>query len=218
MILYFFLATQALPKSVAYYFEHLCMLFGFEGELDTILFFASGCRSHCGGGSLTSSAMGIKVNLSWCPDYCASRGLYGFKPAPTSLITEAENPGLEESTAIFDWENKSSQNEVYLLFFTPCAPKVSNSYFKRLDGLVTSFLWSTSPLRIGLKVLQEPWGQGGLALLDWYKYYLAGQMVFARRWLLEDNSDSVTVLEAAVLGSYESLRLAVFQENQSVLQ
>lgn len=111
MILYFFLATQALPKSVAYYFEHLCMLFGFEGELDTILFFASGCRSHCGGGSLTSSAMGIKVNLSWCPDYCASRGLYGFKPAPTSLITEAENPGLEESTAIFDWENKSSQVE-----------------------------------------------------------------------------------------------------------
>lgn len=62
---------------------------------------------------------------------------------------------------------------------------------------------------IGLKVLKEPWGQGGLALSDWQEYYLGSQMVFAHRWLISDDRDSATVLEAAHLGSYESLRLAI---------
>lgn len=58
-------------------------------------------------------------------------------------------------------------------------------------------------------MLQEPWGRGGLALPDWKKYYLAGQLVFVHKWLTSDDGDSATVVEAAHLGSYETLRLAI---------
>lgn len=54
-------------------------------------------------------------------------------------------------------------------------------------------------------------------MLDWHKYYLSGQMVFARRWLLTDDGDAATVLEAAHLGSYESLCLALFRGPKSDL-
>lgn len=60
-------------------------------------------------------------------------------------------------------------------------------------------------------------GSGGLALPDWQKYYLAGQMVFARRWLTADSGDSATVVEAAHLGSYESLKLALYRGPKSCL-
>lgn len=48
-------------------------------------------------------------------------------------------------------------------------------------------------------------GQGGLALPNLYKYFLVGQMVFTRPWLLRDEGDAATVLEAAIFGSYEGL-------------
>lgn len=60
-------------------------------------------------------------------------------------------------------------------------------------------------------------GWGGLVLPDWKKYYLAGQMVFACRWLQPDDGDSATVLEEAHLGSYESLRLALYRGTKSNL-
>lgn len=66
---------------------------------------------------------------------------------------------------------------------------VPKSYFKKIDSLVTSFLWAPKLPRIGIKVLQEPGDQGALALLEWHKYYMAGQMVFARRWLLVDDGE-----------------------------
>lgn len=84
-----------------------------------------------------------------------------------------------------------------------------------LNGIIGSFKWFPQSPRISIATLQEPWGPGGLALPDWKNYYLARQMVFARRWLTEDNGDSV--LEAALLGSYESLRLALYRGPKSSL-
>lgn len=94
---------------------------------------------------------------------------------------------------------------------------VPKSYFKKIDSIISSFLWAPKPPRIGLKTLQEPSDQGGLALPDWQKYYLAGKMVFARRWLVAEDGDVATVLEAAQLGSYESLRFALFRGTRSDL-
>lgn len=43
-------------------------------------------------------------------------------------------------------------------------PKLdTKSYFKKLDSIIGQFLWSPMAARIGLKVLQVPWGQGCLA-------------------------------------------------------
>lgn len=78
---------------------------------------------------------------------------------------------------------------------------VPKSFFHKLNSIFGSFLWLPQSPRIGIKVLQEPWGQGGLALPDWQKYYLTGQMV----------------LDAAQLGSYESLRLALYRGPKSSL-
>lgn len=94
---------------------------------------------------------------------------------------------------------------------------IPRAYFRKLNSIIGSFLWFPQSPRIGIKVLQEPWGQGGLALPDWQKYHLAGQMVFARRRLLADEGDSATVLKAVQLGSYESLRLALYRGPKSNL-
>lgn len=88
---------------------------------------------------------------------------------------------------------------------------------KKNDSIITSFLWATKPPRLGITVLKEPGDQGGLALPDCQKYYLAGQMVYARRWLMADDGDTATELEGAQLGSYESLRLALFRGIKSDL-
>lgn len=79
------------------------------------------------------------------------------------------------------------------------------------------FIWAPKSPRIGLKVLQEPGDQGSLALPDWQKYYTAGQMVFAHRWLIAEDGDAATVLEAAHLGSHDSLQFALFRGLRSDL-
>lgn len=103
---------------------------------------------------------------------------------------------------------------VILYFLRHATVWVPKSYFKKIDGIVSSFLWGPRPPRIEIKALQEPGDGGGLALPDWQKYYLAGQIVFAHRWLLADDGDSATVLDAAHLGSYISLRLALYGGNK----
>lgn len=94
---------------------------------------------------------------------------------------------------------------------------ILKSFFKSLNSIIGSFLWSPQSPRISIKILQEPWGQGGLALPDWQKYYLAGQMVFVRRWLTADDGDSATVVEAAHLGLYKSLKMALYRGPKSCL-
>lgn len=54
-----------------------------------------------------------------------------------------------------------------ILYFLRNAPIwIPKSFFKKLDGITSSFVWSPKPPRIGLKVLQKSWGQGGLAELE----------------------------------------------------
>lgn len=69
-----------------------------------------------------------------------------------------------------------------LYFLRPEPVWVPKSFFKQLAGITSSFLWAPKPPCIGLKVLQEPWGQGGLALPDRREYSLACQLLFAHRW------------------------------------
>lgn len=92
---------------------------------------------------------------------------------------------------------------------------IPRSFFKALDNIISSFIWSPQVPRISIRILQEPWGQGGLALPDWHKYYVAGQMVVAR--LMADDGDSATVLETAHLGSFESLKFALYRGPKSCL-
>lgn len=85
---------------------------------------------------------------------------------------------------------------------------VPKSYFRKLDGLICLFLWFHLPPHIGLKVLQEPWEQGGLA-----------QILSCRPngvWLLGDDGGSATVLKAAILGLNNSLRLALYRGRKCV--
>lgn len=103
-----------------------------------------------------------------------------------------------------NWD-KSTILPLYFLCNSPVW--VPRSFFNKIYGLFRSFIWGFASPKIRIRALQEHWGQGGSALLDLYKYFLAGQGVFLRKWLLGDDGDSATVLEAIVLSSYESLCL-----------
>lgn len=94
---------------------------------------------------------------------------------------------------------------VFLYFLRNTPMWVPCSFFKHVNSLFCSFLWCSGHPRVGLSTLQEPYGQGGLAFHCLFKYFLAGQLVIARPWLVRDDGDAATVLEAALVGSYESL-------------
>lgn len=72
------------------------------------------------------------------------------------------------------------------------------------------FIWGNPP--VPELALQEAWGdKGSLGLPDLFKYYLAGQGVFAQRWLLREDMDSAMIFEAAAMGSSESMCLLVYR-------
>lgn len=103
---------------------------------------------------------------------------------------------------------------VFLYFLRNYPIWVPCSFFRRVNSLFGSFLWSTAHPRISLCTPQEPLVQGGLALPNLFKYFIVGQMV-ARRWLLRDDGDAATVLEAALMASYESLYYLVCRGSQA---
>lgn len=94
---------------------------------------------------------------------------------------------------------------VFLYFLRNSPIWVPSSFFKRVNCLFGSFLWSTAHPRISLHTLQEPLGQGGLALPGLFKYFIAGQMVARRLLLYVIRGMQQMCLEAACVGSYESL-------------
>lgn len=59
-------------------------------------------------------------------------------------------------------------------------------------------------------ILRGPWTQGGLACLDLQKYYYAALLSYAHNWVISDDTNASVVLEAAFLGSYESLRNVLY--------
>lgn len=76
--------------------------------------------------------------------------------------------------------------------------------FQTIGRLVSDFLWHGGAPHIELQVLQGPWKEGGLAVPNFSCYFLAGQLVFVHRWLMQPEDDAVVSLEEAIVGSYQA--------------
>lgn len=94
---------------------------------------------------------------------------------------------------------------LFLYIFRNSAVWIPQNIFQSIDRVITDFLWGGGTPRIRLQVLQHPWKEGGLAVPNFVRYFLAGQLVFAHRWLNQPEDNAEVTLEAAVVGSYEAL-------------
>lgn len=92
----------------------------------------------------------------------------------------------------------------YLFPQTPVP--IPKSFFNKLDGIITSFVWNGKIPRIAKSTLQLPCTLGGLALPCLIKYYWVAVLVTVKWWLSEDPANPASSLEVAILGSYTKLR------------
>lgn len=76
---------------------------------------------------------------------------------------------------------------------------IPKSVFKSIHGLVSEFLWQGRVARLKLGVLQQPWKERDLAVPNFYKYFLSGQLVMVNRWLTGPYDDTAVALEVAVV-------------------
>lgn len=88
---------------------------------------------------------------------------------------------------------------------------LTKTFFNSLKQLFLSFIWESKPPRFRYATLTRPVESGGLALPDCHKYFLATQLVTTHWWLQPDLNNSVTVLEAAMVGSLEALKGLLFR-------
>lgn len=81
---------------------------------------------------------------------------------------------------------------------------IPKSIFKSIDSVLLSFLWHGGTPRLKLAILQQPWGEGGLAVPNFFKYFLAGQLTVAHHWLAAPWDNASISLEAA--GVWDHMR------------
>lgn len=94
----------------------------------------------------------------------------------------------------------------FLYVFRQTLVHIPQSFFKKLDKLIISFVWNGGVPRIAKSTLQLPLSLGGLALPCFLKYYWAAVLVTLRWWLSEEPVNPSSTLEVALLRSYAELR------------
>lgn len=69
---------------------------------------------------------------------------------------------------------------------------IPKSFFRSLESMLASFIWGPSRHKLKLASLQRPKSEAGMALPDFYLYYLAGQLKYLAPWLSPNppNSES----------------------------
>lgn len=58
----------------------------------------------------------------------------------------------------------------FLYFFHKTPSHIPRSFFRRLEGVLTSFIWARKPPRVAKRTLYLPLSGGGLALLNFLLY------------------------------------------------
>lgn len=98
----------------------------------------------------------------------------------------------------------------FLYFFRNTPSHIPKSFFRRLEGLLVSFVWAGKPPRVARKILYLPLSRGGLALPNFQIYYWAAVLVTVHWWFSQPRQNPAITLEAATLGSYAALSNLVF--------
>lgn len=77
----------------------------------------------------------------------------------------------------------------FLYLFQHIPIYITKSFFDKLDGTISKFLWGNKPARIRKAILQSPKSEGGLALPILRRYYWAAN-VQKMLYCLDDTCDS----------------------------
>lgn len=88
--------------------------------------------------------------------------------------------------------------------------KFPNLFLKVLT-ICTAFLWNRRPPRVALETLHPPSHMAGLALPNFYLYYLASQLVNIHDWLHPNSNNACTTTEGAIVSSFETLHNIVYR-------
>lgn len=94
----------------------------------------------------------------------------------------------------------------FLYFFHNTASQIHRSFFRRLEGVLTTFIWAGRPPRVAKKILYLPLSGGCLALQNFFLYYWAAVLVTVRWWFSQPRQNS-----AVILGSYAALTNLVYR-------
>uniref|UniRef100_A0A672GJR5 Reverse transcriptase domain-containing protein n=1 Tax=Salarias fasciatus TaxID=181472 RepID=A0A672GJR5_SALFA len=78
----------------------------------------------------------------------------------------------------------------YLYLFQSLPVYVPNVYFKKLDSIISSFLWNCKKPRIRKEHLQKSKQDGGLALPNFRHYYWASNLCCLSFWMRYQRDDS----------------------------
>lgn len=97
----------------------------------------------------------------------------------------------------------------FLYLFRNPPTWIPKSFFKELMQIVLFFPLGPQVPRYKLATLTRPTSQGGLAISDFYKYFIVTQLVTAHWWLEPNLSNPSVMLEAAMLNSLEALKLPI---------
>lgn len=87
----------------------------------------------------------------------------------------------------------------FLYIFRNTPVPIPVAFFRKLNGIITSFIWGGKVPRIAKHKLQLPLSSGGLALLCFLKYYWSAVLVTVCWWFTQARSNPAVKLEAAVL-------------------
>lgn len=90
--------------------------------------------------------------------------------------------------------------------FRNCPVWIPASFFREIDRIVGSFIWSGRNPRLARTTLFLPADLGGLALPNFQLYFWAAMLVTVHWWFRGSRSNVATCLEANILGSLTDLR------------
>lgn len=149
-----------------------------------------------------NSAAPPGLQLQWVDEFtylgvCVSHDVASYTPLNLTPVMYSVKTKLKA------WENLSlsllgciNVKKIKIL------PKFNYSFCNSHSGSPNHY---SHPPSYKLSTLMWHTSQGGLALPDCYKYFIAAQLVTAVWWLKPDLSNPATILEATVLRSVEAL-------------
>ncbi|OCT71672.1 hypothetical protein XELAEV_18034651mg [Xenopus laevis] len=83
-------------------------------------------------------------------------------------------------------------------------------WFNDIDKLLQKLLCPTSKQRLARAIMQALWSKGGLALPNFWNYYLAAQLANLQQWWHPNLDNRAMTLEMHIMGSEQELQTLPF--------
>lgn len=142
------------------------------------------------------------ANFSWNANHIKYLGIYFSSSLKTSVSINLDQCCLKIATLIEKWHPlylswwgrldtiKMMLSPIILFTISNIPVNIPLSYYKRINSLLTSFLWNKKKPRISLHKLCRPKLEGGVNFPDFPVYHTAFNLRQSAHWLADPSSDS----------------------------